>query len=136
MISKTNKSYFRAAAAVASMSDFHRHQLGCVVVDKHRIISSGFNSVKCHPLQAQLDSEKYGRECPGHIHAEIAALIPLMRDGADLSGASIYVYRQHKDKSLALARPCSNCEKIIKLMGIKKMFYTVENGYACEKLQN
>lgn len=134
MIGKTNKAYFRAAKAVSELSDYPRHKLGCVIVSKHRIISSGCNSKsKCHPLQAKLDTEKYGVECAGKCHAEISALLPLIRDKVDLSNASLYVFRQHKDGTLAMARPCSSCQKMIKQLKIKKCFYTIENGYAVEK---
>ena len=134
MISKTNKAYFRAAEAVSELSDYPRHKIGCVVVNKHHIIGSACNSkTKCHPLQAKLDTEKYKTECPGRVHAEIAALLPLMRDKVDLSGASIYIFRKHKDGTLAMAKPCSNCQKVIKQLGIRKIFYTIDRGYATEK---
>ena len=134
MMSKTNKAFFRAAKTVSELSDYPKHKIGCVVVKGHRIISSSCNSAtKCHPLQAKLDSEKYGVECPGRVHAEIAALLPLMRDKVDLNGASIYIFRQHKNGTLAMARPCSSCQKVIRQLGIKKVFYSIENGYAVEK---
>lgn len=134
MIGKTNKAYFRAAKAVSELSDYPIHKLGCVIVSKHRIISSGCNSKsKCHPLQAKLDMEQYGVQCAGRCHAEISALLPLIRDKVDLSNASIYVFRQHKNGTLAMARPCSSCQKMIRQMKIRKCFYTIENGYAVEK---
>ena len=134
MISKTSKAYFRAAEAVSELSNYPRHKIGCVVVNKHRIISSGYNSAtKCCPLQAKLDTEKYGVSCPGRVHAEIAALLPLIRDKVDLSAASIFIFRKHKDGTLAMAKPCSNCQKVIKQLGIRKVFYTIDYGYAAEK---
>jgi deoxycytidylate deaminase len=134
MIGKTNKAYFRAAKAVSELSDYPRHKLGCVIVKGHRVISSGHNHKhKCNPLQAKLDTEKYGVECPGKLHAEIMALLPLIRDKIDLRNASIYIHRQHKDGTLAMAKPCSSCQKMIRQLGIKKIFYTIESGYAVEK---
>ena len=50
MISKTELAYFNAAKAVSKLSN-HKHKLGCIVVNKHRIISSGYNSMdKFHRL--------------------------------------------------------------------------------------
>ena len=133
-MSKADKAYFRAAKAVSLLSDHQTYKIGCVVVDRHRIISSGCNSkTKCHPLQAKLDTEKYGVSCPGRVHAEIAALLPLIRDKVDLSAASIFIFRKHKDGTLAMAKPCSNCQKVIKQLGIRKVFYTIDHGYAAEK---
>lgn len=132
-MSKTEQAYFRAAKAVAELSDYPRHKLGCVVVKGHKIISSGCNSKsRCHRVQAQLDIARFGPGSPGKLHAEVDALLPLIKNGTDLSHTTLYVYRQHKDGTLACARPCSSCQQLIKKMGIKRVFYTTEDGYARE----
>lgn len=132
-MTKKEMAMFRAAKAVSELSD-HRVKIGCVVVNKHRIVSSGFNShTKCHKVQAMLDKERFGCDCPGKVHSETAALLSLIKDGVDLSRASIYVYRSHKNGVNACARPCSRCEQLIKKLGIKKVYFTVENGFAEEK---
>jgi deoxycytidylate deaminase len=133
-MTKTERAYFAAAKAVSELSD-HRIQMGCVVVNKHRIISSGSNSIsKCHRVQAELDTKRFGEDCPGKLHSETSALLPLIRSGVDLSDASIYVYREHKDGTLAMARPCPSCERLIRQCGIRKICFTVEGGMAVEKL--
>ena len=135
MISKANRSFFNAARAVSELSD-HKHKLGCVVVLGHRIISSGHNSKsRCHALQARLDKEMFGCESFGPVHAEVAALIPLIKKRIDLSRATIYVYREHKDGTPALAHPCSRCIGLIKQCGIKRIHYTTNNGYAVENVE-
>jgi deoxycytidylate deaminase len=135
-MTKREETYFRAAEAMSQLSDYEQHKLGCVVVYKKRIISSGYNSkTKCHRIQAELDAERFGIYCPGRLHAESSALIPLLKSGIDLSKAAIYVYRKHKDGSLAMARPCSSCQKLIRQCGIKVCYYTTENGYAKEYLE-
>lgn len=92
MIGKTNKAYFRAAKSVSELSDYPIHKIGCAVVKGHRIVSSGHNhKYKCHPFQAKLDTEKYDAQCPGKLHAEIMALLPLIRDKVDLKGC-VYLY--------------------------------------------
>ena len=133
-MTKTEKAMFQVAKSVSELSDHPQHKLGCVVLNKHRIISTGFNSkTKCHPIQSKIDTERFGEECKGCIHAETASLIPLIKDRVDLSKASIFVYRQHKDGTLAMARPCPGCESLIRACGIKKIFYSIENGYKMEK---
>ena len=135
MITKTERSFFNAAKSVSELSD-HRHKLGCVVVLGHRIISSGRNSkTKCHKVQAMMDKAMFGCESLGPVHAEVDALLPLIRKKVDLSRASIYVYREHKDGSPALAHPCSRCMKLIKECGIKRIHYTTDFGYAVENVE-
>jgi deoxycytidylate deaminase len=135
MITKTERSFFNAAKSVSELSD-HRHKLGCVVVLGHRIISSGRNSkTKCHKVQALMDKAMFGCESFGPVHAEVDALLPLIRKRVDLSRASLYIYREHKDGSTALAHPCARCMKLIKECGIKKIHYSTNDGYAVENVE-
>ena len=134
-MTKRERAHFGAAKAVSELSD-HRVHVGAVVTMGSRIISSGCNSQRrCHALQVKLDKEMFGCESHGPLHAEVDALLPLIRKCVDLSNAALYVYRQHKDGTLACARPCARCEKLIRSTGLKRIFYTVENGFAQEKWQ-
>lgn len=132
--SKTDRAFFNSARAVSRLSD-HRYKLGCVVVDRHRIISSGFNSrTKCHRVQAILDEEFFGQITRGSEHAEVAALLPLIRRKADLSGATVYVYREDRSGRIALARPCPRCMSLLLRLGIRKIKYTTSFGFMTERI--
>lgn len=134
-MTKRELAYFGAAKEVSKLSD-HKHKIGAVVVLKHRIISSDCNSDrKTHPLQKRYNRYRFSEDTPHKCHAELLALIPLIKDGVDLSNASVFTYRQHKDGSLACARPCKSCMQLIKDCGIKKIFYSTEDGFAREELQ-
>lgn len=135
-LSKTERAFFKAAQSMSMLSD-HRCRIGCVIVDKHRIISSGHNSnTKCHPLQAEIDSRHFNTCCVGKLHAETSAIIPLLKNNEDYSRATVYTYRQLKDGSLGLARPCPRCMELIKQLRISKIKYTTEHGYATEVLED
>ena len=92
-LSRAQRGFFRAADAVASLSDHNRAKLGCVLVDKHRIISSGHNSsTRCSPLQKQIDTARFGfsDKHKGPVHAETSCLLrPVYRQALykRLSGA-------------------------------------------------
>ena len=134
-MTKTEMAYFRAAKAVSQLSD-HRVHVGAVLVYKHRIISSGSNSnTKTDAIQRKLDTKLFGVECQGKLHAESSCLIPFIKRGIDLSGSSIFVYREHKDGSLAMSRPCSRCMSLIRQMKIKNIYYTNEGSYIKETPQ-
>ena len=131
----SNLAYFAAAKAVSELSDHKHYKIGAVVVMNHRIISSASNSnSKTHPLQKKYNKYRFTDDGDHKQHAELAALVPLIRDGIDLSNAAIYVYRVHKNGTLAMSRPCPSCMQLIKDVGIKRVFYTTENGYAYEKI--
>ena len=135
-MTKTHRAYFAAAKAVSGLSDHPDYKIGAIVVSKHRIISSGHNSdIKTHPLQKKYNKYRFTEEGHHKCHAELSALLPLIKNNVDLSNAYIYVYREHKNHHLACARPCPSCMKLIRDCGIKKVFYSTENGYAREDLK-
>ena len=134
-MTKTERAYFSAAKAISTLSD-HKHKIGAAVVLKHRIVSSACNSnCKTHPLQKQYNKYRFTEDSPHKCHAELSALVPLIRDGVDLSSASVFVYREHKSGHPALARPCKSCMALIKDCGITRIFYTTEDGFAREDLK-
>lgn len=94
--------------------------MGAVIFDKNRIVSKGHNycerSVKkLHPMY-----QKY----PGSIHAEVDSIIKAKRD---VKGLSMLVIRINKKEQFRLAKPCIRCMKYIKYVGIKKVFYSIDN---------
>lgn len=137
-LSKTQQSFFRAADSVRVLSNHPKKQLGCVLVDKHRIISSGYNSwTRCSPIQRQMDVDRFGESGKhrGPVHAETACLLPLIRQGYDMTRADLYIVRRHKNGDLAMSRPCPGCMSLLLANGVRRVYYTIENGYAEEKLQ-
>lgn len=129
-----DRVFFNTAKDVADLSD-HRYKLGCVIVDKHRIISSGHNSkTKTHRVQAELDTKFFNCQCQGPVHAEVDAMLPLIKRRVDLTNATLYVYRQDKAGHIAMARPCPRCMSLIRKYGIRRIKYTTADGYAMERI--
>jgi deoxycytidylate deaminase len=133
-ITKSHRAYFKAAKAVADMSsDFHKVKIGCVAVYSHRIISSGTNSTKTNPLQKKYNIHRFSVDSGHTLHAETQCLLPLIsRKDIDFSRVSLYIYREHKDGTLALSKPCPSCMALIKELGIKKVYYTGNDSYVSE----
>lgn len=133
-MNKRDAAYFNVAKAVSETSDFPKHHIGCAVVYGHRVISSAANYKKTHPLQRQLNKERFDVDSVNHYgHAELFSILPLMnRKDIEWNKVQLYIYREHKDGTKALARPCPACRKLIKSLNIKKIYYTTENGYIQE----
>ena len=135
-MTKRECAHFKVAKAISELSNHPRYKIGATVVLKHRLLSSGFNSdTKTHPLQKKYNRFRFTDEGAHKRHAELSALLPLIREGVDLSDASIFVYREHKNGTLACARPCKACMQLIKDCGIRKIFYTTEDGYVREEIR-
>jgi len=134
---KTQHSFFRTADAVSSLSDHPQAKLGCVLVDKHRIVSSGCNSyTRCSLLQQQLDTARFGVSDlhRGPVHAEVSCLLPLIRQKYNMTRSDLYIVRRHKNGSLAISRPCSGCMSLLRANGVRRVFFSIEGGYSCEEI--
>lgn len=125
--------FFKEAKKASKNSDFRKTNLGCVVVYKNKVVSVGYNSQKTHPVQ-----KKYNvfRGIPsnnlGKVHAETKALSMLLEADLDWNNVTVYTYREHKDGSLAMARPCNSCMQLMKNLGIRKICYSTDMGFAKE----
>lgn len=134
-LTKRHKAFFEAARAVSKLSDFPRNKLGCVAVYKHRIISSGCNQTKTHPLQKRMNKCRFDADTTHSIHAEISCLSQLIgRKDIDFKDMSLYIYRSHANGSAALSKPCAGCMALIRELGIRNIYYTGECSYIHEEL--
>jgi deoxycytidylate deaminase len=95
-------------------------RMGAVVFKGKRIYGSGHNGVRSSSI-----SLKY-KKWEESLHAEQSALLNL--DWEKLKGCSILVYRVNSFGKLGMAKPCPMCQKLIKYVGIKNIYYTNEDG--------
>lgn len=121
MIDATNNTFCDIASAACDLSR-HIFKVGCVIIRGGKVLSLGINQVKTHPI---LIKRHYNRTLVDKLHAEIFAIL---RAKTDLRGAKIYVARKKDSGKFGNSRPCDNCLSMIIEAGIKKIFYTNENG--------
>jgi deoxycytidylate deaminase len=135
-LTKSHRSYFKAAKAVSELSEFKKHKIGVVAVYKHKVISSGVNSYVTNPLQKKYNQFRFTVDNTLHSkHAELDCLLPLLnRNDIEFSRVSLYIYRQHKSGALGVARPCESCLNLIKNLGIRDIYYTGDSSYIHEEI--
>ena len=115
--------FFKIAKKLAAKSDV-KQKHGAVLVKGNQILGLGFNRNK---TSVRRSNHPYA-----HIHSECDALgsaLPF-----ETIGTTMYIYRETKDGALANSRPCIYCMQALKLAGVRKICYTVDQGYAIEKL--
>lgn len=130
-MTKKDKRFFQIARVISQLSTHKRFKIGAIIVCKNKLISAGTNSEKSHPVQKRYDKER-GFKTHHSCHAEIRAI--LNSKLSDLSGCTIYTYRETKNKGLAMARPCAACLRMIKDYNIKIINYTTATGFCREIL--
>lgn len=138
-----NKHFFdlaRKESYKATYSGYSAVKIGCVVVYRGTILARGSNSNKSHTTQHKYNYLRYNDKDINYyynpsIHAEIQALNKIKYLDIDFSKVKIYIYRQFKNGSPAMARPCVSCMKFIKDLGIRKIYYTTNNGFCEERFE-
>jgi len=111
------------AKKLSYKSDHRAHKLGCVIVNKNKIISLGWNRIKTHPKSPHKFKS---------IHAEFHAILGV--DERELNGATVYIYREQKNGKLGKARPCSSCWKMLENVGISEIIYSDYDGMKRERI--
>ena len=103
---------------------------------KNHILSVGYNTNKTHPIQKKYniyrEMEKDKVEPSSGLHAEMMCLLGLKDMDIDYSKVKLYIYREDQNGNLSNCRPCPACMELIDRLGIKKIYYTTENGYATD----
>ena len=92
---------------------YSRFRLACVASRGSRVFAIGVNVNK--PTVACT---------PNSCHAEDSCL----RKVPDIDGGDLYVARVLADGSLGMAKPCSNCLKLIQQSTIDSVHYTNRSG--------
>ena len=134
-LSKTHKAYFAAADEMSKLSNFYRIHIGSIAVYKHKIVSSGFNSIKTNPLQKKINKHRFDDDSCHCLHAEVSCLLPLMkRKDIDFSNVELYTHRRYANGELGPSRPCTSCMALIRSLGIKSIYYTNDGSYVHEEI--
>lgn len=114
-------------------------RIGCIAVYRGTILAKGFNSDKTHTIQAKFNVYRFknngNRYLPEKLHAETKVLQAIKYLDIDFSRVHLYIYREWKDGTIAMSRPCDACFAAIQKLGIKHIHYTTDRGYAYEKLR-
>jgi deoxycytidylate deaminase len=89
-----------------------------------KLITSEFNDYhKSHPIQ-KFYAEKANLPDKIYLHAEMLAVL----NSRDHNAHSLYVARALADGKPANAQPCKICMAMIRSTGIRRVYYTVDDG--------
>src|SRR3990167_2701416 len=123
-MNQKNLRYFELARRTSRFSDHRHHKMGAILINKNRVLNTGFNSVSTHPRSPN----KWFS-----THAEFSALLGI--EAYKIRGASIYVVRSTITMPWATSKPCNECEIFMRKMGIRRIYYIDDqNKFATEKL--
>ncbi len=115
---RANRLMAYAVSEANKSQEPNRH--GCIIARGSRVVSKGWNKSKTHPAAVDYHSR--------HLHAELSAIVGA--NESDLRGSDLFVCRifRRPDGKLGMSRPCTKCMKLIKTAGIRRIYYTTEEG--------
>ena len=129
----TKTKAYELAKSASLNSDFYKCHTGAVAIYGNKVIAYGWNSEKLSPMQAKYNTRTRGFD--GHkyrstIHAEMMVVNKIKYLDIDFSQVRIFVWRGQDFPELS--KPCKACEKAMRDLGIRKVFYTGANSYISE----
>ena len=130
------KKGFKLARETSRRSTYKKQKLGAVIMYGNKVLATGFNTNKETPNQKIFnqkvgisDFDIYGRLYQSQTHAEISAIRNLNKNPninkIPKEKMEMFIYRERKDGSFGMARPCPACRIAIKNLGIKIIHYTI-----------
>tara|TARA_Y100000310_G_C20335930_1_gene647499 strand:- start:216 stop:563 length:348 start_codon:yes stop_codon:yes gene_type:complete len=115
---------------MALQSDETRTCHGAVLVKGGSIINAAHNKWSYSSFGKRFRERDKGIST---LHAELAAVLNL--DRSITQGTDIYVVRINKLGEFKMSKPCTMCEAALKHVGIKRIYYTTDDGaLECYKL--
>ena len=137
MFRSTDYKYFLKARQVATISDYYKTHIGCVAVYQGQVIGLGCNTNKTHPVQKFYNRYREPSDTMlPKLHAEISCINQIKHLNINFSKVKLYIYRIRKDQPYGMARPCPSCMAAIRDLGIRDIYYTTNEGYSYERLEN
>ena len=137
MLRNVDYRYFDKARRIADISDYNRIHIGCVAVYQGQIIGLGCNCNKTHPTQYYYNRyRKQSDTMLPKLHAEISCINQIKHLEINFSKVKLYIYRIRNDQPYGMSRPCPSCMAAIKDLGIRDIYYTTNDGYSYERLEN
>ena len=122
-LSKRQRRFFNLAKNIAHDSSYDKLRHGAVLVKGGSVISAACNKDNFSSFGSRFRDPDAGH---GTHHAELGCVLGISRDVT--SGSDIYVCRVNKQNEFRLSKPCRMCHDIMKHVGIKRVYYTTEDG--------
>ena len=121
-ITGRHRRYVDLAKKLAESSSYSLHRHGAVLVKG----GSGLNW-SANQNKVQRWAQRFRSHGCGHAthHAELGAILGVARDKT--TGSDVYVVRISKKGSLLMSKPCEMCQELLRHVGVKRVFYSIDD---------
>lgn len=129
------KYYFKKAKQISRISTYDRVRIGCIAVYRKNIIGIGYNQAKTNPMQTKYSPYRCVSNADSinnYLHAEMACVNQIKNLDIDFSKVKLFIYREDDARNTRICKPCGACERAIRDLGIRTVYYTDTNKYIRE----
>ena len=125
----TKKKGYELARQASLQSDYHKCHTGAVAIYNNKVLAVGWNSTKLSSLQAKYNRARGfdGYTFTSSVHAEMMVVNKIRYLDIDFSQVRVFVWRGVHEPQIS--KPCAACEKALRDLGIRRVFYTGNNSY-------
>ena len=117
------KRCFDLARNIAFGSEYGKIRHGAVLVKGGSVINASFNKENFNSFGVRFRGQDCG---PATHHAELGCILGLPRSAT--TGSTLFVCRVNRRGEFRLSRPCYMCHNALKHVGVKKVYYTTNEG--------
>ena len=120
---------YELARKASLNSEGSPYKLGAVAIYNNKVLAYGWNSSKTSSLQARYNCIRGfdGYTFKSTVHAEMMVVSKIRYLDIDFKDVRIFIWRGKDQPSMS--KPCAACEKALRDLGIRKVFYTGNNSY-------
>lgn len=137
MISQSTIPFQKLEDVALSLLDNHnanRCRHFSFILYKNRLISTGLNVNKTHPVNlrnrkiSRITGEDYSNQ--KQTCSELNAILKLKRlTNIDTRKCTLVNLRYDRNDKIALAKPCSSCQSLLRYHNFKQVIWSTHNGY-------
>ena len=133
------KRFFDEAKKESVLADYDGVHIGaCAVYKDKYIIARAHNTAKTNPTQYFYNRYRMEGKSdillkPARSHAETQLYRKIRYLDIDFKDVVIYIYREWKDGTRAISKPCESCERLLRDLGVKIVCYTGNDSYVEER---
>jgi len=108
---------------MANQSTYGNLRHGAVLIKGGSVINASFNKNNFCSFGKRFRNPNEGKAT---LHAELGCILNL--DRVVTHGTTVYVVRINRDGKHKMSKPCDMCEAALSHVGVKRVFYTNEEG--------
>ena len=123
MVSKRTQNRMDLAKKVALQGTYGGFKHGAVLLRGGKVINTSCNKSNHCSFGTRFRRRDEGLPT---LHAELGCILNL--DRAATEGTTMLVVRVGKSGEYRMSKPCTMCRAVLSHVGVKKVYYTDENG--------